>query len=152
MLTEAVKNPKINREKMSQIMFEYFNVPGLYLANSSVLSLYSAGKFTGITVESGEGVTKFVPIFDGYSLPFSILKMDLSGRGVTKYLIKILEEVGISLTTSIEKEIAKDIKEKTCYVALDFEQEKTNYQEMLFVNANTPVLELKSLVQLNAHA
>ena len=143
MITEALMNPKINRVKMSQIMFETFNVPGLYIANSSVLSLYSAGKFTGITVDSGEGVTQFVPIFDGCSLPFSILKMDLSGRSVTKYLIKILEEVGISLTTSFEKEIAKEIKEKTCYVALDFEQEKTNYQEMEYEMPDGTVIKVK---------
>ena len=142
MLTEAVMNPKINREKMSQIMFEYFNVPGLYIANSSVLSLYYVGKFTGVAVDSGEGVTQFVPIFDGCSLPFSILKMDLGGRSVTNYLIKILEKE-ISLTTDAEKEIAKYIKEKTCYVALDFEQEKTNYQEMKYEMPDETVIKVK---------
>jgi actin-related protein len=52
MLTEAPMNPKENREKMAQIMFETFNVPGLYIAIQAVLSLYSAGKFTGIVTDS----------------------------------------------------------------------------------------------------
>ena len=117
MLTEAPINPKHNREKMAQIMFETFNVQGLYIAIQAVLSLYSAGKFTGIVCDSGDGVTHMVPIYDGYSLPHCVLRMDLAGRDVTDFLIKILNEVNVSLTTSAEREIAKDIKEKTCYVA-----------------------------------
>ena len=143
MLTEAPMNPKVNREKMAQIMFETFNAPGLYIAIQAVLSLYSAGKFTGIVADSGDGVSHFVPIFDGYSLPHSVLRMDLAGRDVTDYLIKILNEVGVSLTTTAEREIAKDIKEKTCYVALDFEQEKNNYQEMSYEMPDGTVIKVK---------
>ena len=143
MLTEAPKNPKTNREKMAKIMFESFNVPGLYIAIQAVLSLYSAGKFTGIVCDSGDGVTNFVPIFDGYALPHSILRMDLAGRDITDYLIKLLNEVGVSLTTTAEREIAKDIKEKTCYVALDFEEEKKNYKEMSYEMPDGTVIKVK---------
>lgn len=123
MLTEAPLNPKINREKMTQIMFDTFNVPGLYIAIQAVLSLYSAGKFTGIVCDSGDGVTHLVPIFDGYALPHSIKRANLAGRDLTDYFVKILSERGLHLTTSAEREIIKDLKEKTCYVALDFEEE-----------------------------
>lgn len=123
MLTEAPLNPKINREKMTQIMFDTFNVPGLYIAIQAVLSLYSAGKFTGIVCDSGDGVTHLVPIFDGYALPHSIMRINLAGRDLTDYFVKILSERGLHLTTSAEREIIKDLKEKTCYVALDFDEE-----------------------------
>jgi len=123
MLTEAPQNPKLNREKMTQIMFDTFNVPGLYIAIQAVLSLYSAGKFTGIVCDSGDGVTHLVPIFDGYALTFSILRINLAGRDLTDHFVKILSERGLHLTTSAEREIVKDIKEKLCYVALDFDQE-----------------------------
>merc|ERR1719235_53399 len=122
-------NPKINRERMTQIMFEKFSCPAMYISIQAVLSLYASGQTTGCVVDSGDGVTHIVPIFEGFSLPHAVNRLDLAGRDMTEYLMKICSERGMSFTTSAEREVVRDIKEKVCYVALDYDEELKESQQ-----------------------
>jgi len=111
---------------MIQVMFETFHVPALYVALPSVLSLVASGRTTGIVLDMGERLCHAVPIYEGYSLSHSILSLDLAGRDLTNYLFKILTERGYSFSTVAEREIVRDIKEKLCYISLDYDNEVKN--------------------------
>lgn len=122
-LTEPPLNNKAARERTTQIMFEIFSVPGMYLSVQANLSLYSTGKTTGIIVDSGHGITHHVPIFEGYALPHAILKTPLGGKDLTDYLMKLLNEKGISMYSSTEKEIVRAMKERISYVSMDYDKD-----------------------------
>merc|ERR1712173_489225 len=107
-----------NWDDMEKIWHHTFYMPAMYVAIQAVLSLYASGRTTGIVMDSGDGVSHTVPIYEGYALPHAILRLDLAGRELTNYLMKILTERGYSFTTTAEREIVRDIKEKLCYVAL----------------------------------
>ena len=123
MITEANMKCKSNREQMCRIMFDDFNVPAMYIQTPAVLSIYAAGRTTGIVVESGDDVTHAVPIFEGHQIPDTINKIELAGRDLTSYLIKFLKDDNYNFETSEERESVRDMKEKLCYVADDYEAE-----------------------------
>ena len=123
LITEASLNPRENREKMTQLMFDKFNINAFYVGNQSVFSLYSIGKLSGIVLYSGDGVTHCDPIFEGYAIPHAIQRIDIAGRDVTNLLSKLLAEKGVILNNSAELQIVREIKEKMCFVSSDYNTE-----------------------------
>ena len=129
LLTEPSMNPKANRERMLQIMFETYNVPAMYVSIQAVLSLYATGRTTGMIIDSGDGVTHIVPVYDGFGIPHAVQRINLAGRDLTEHLSKLLTERGYTFTSSAEMEIVRDIKEQLCYVAFDFDEEMAKSKE-----------------------
>lgn len=129
LLTEAPMNPKENREKMIEFFFEDLKVPSFYVFTQAVLSLYGSGKTTGLVLDSGDGVSHIVVVYEAFCISHAVNRIDLAGRDLTQYLQKLLTECNIYLQNSSERETVRKIKENACYVAVDFEEESKKLKE-----------------------
>ncbi|PIK55465.1 putative alpha-centractin [Apostichopus japonicus] len=129
LLTEAPLNPRKNREKAAEVFFETFNVPALFISMQAILSLYATGRTTGVVLDSGDGVTHSVPIYEGFALPHSIMRVDLAGRDVTRYLQLLLRKEGFNFHTTAEREIVKTVKEKACFLSINPQKEESSQSE-----------------------
>ena len=95
----------------SEIFFETFEVPALYIAPEPLLSLFASGRGTGLVLDIGEGVTTYFPVYDGFAITPHIRRIDLGGHEVTKYLQLLLRKAGHIFTTTSELEVVRQIKE-----------------------------------------
>jgi actin-related protein 3 len=138
LLTEPPLNTPENREYTAEIMFETFNVPGLYIAVQAVLALCaslltktdSAGKnaaVTGTVIDSGDGVTHIIPVVEGYVIGSCIRHIPLAGRDVTNFVLQQLRDRGEALNPDDALVVAKKIKEMYCYICPDLVKEYQKY-------------------------
>jgi len=123
LLTEPPLNPTKNREQMIQRMFEKYQFQGLYIAIQAYLTLYAQGLLTGVVVDSGDGVTHIVPVYEGFSLPHHTARINIAGRDVTQHLINLLLLRGYAFNRTADFETVRQIKEKLCYVGYDLKLE-----------------------------
>ncbi|CAD8176785.1 unnamed protein product [Paramecium octaurelia] len=129
LLTEPMFFQESSREKATQVFFETFNVPKFQVHNEALLALYSFGRTTGFVVQSGESCTYTIPIIEGQVISYAALRICLAGNACTEYFVRILNELEISLESPTDMKIARDMKEKLCYVALNYEEEMKIYKE-----------------------
>jgi actin-related protein 2 len=124
LLTEPPMNPKRNRERMVETMLEGFGFQGVYVAVQAVLTLYAQGLTSGVVVDSGDGVTHIVPVYDGYSLPHLTRRLDIAGRDITKHLLKLLFARGYTFNAAADFDTVREVKERFCFVSCDLAQDR----------------------------
>mmetsp|Transcript_15820 Transcript_15820/g.25307 ORF Transcript_15820/g.25307 Transcript_15820/m.25307 type:complete len:401 (+) Transcript_15820:71-1273(+) len=124
LLTEAPMNPKQNRVKMLECMLEKYQFKGASVSMQAMLVLYAQGLLTGVVLDSGDGVSHCVPVWEGLLVPRWIKRLDVAGRNVTERLIKLLQARGHNFHRSADMDTVRQIKEKHCYVGYDLEIEK----------------------------
>lgn len=107
----------VQKNTACQYFFENYSAPALFFAVQGVLSLFASGKTTGVVLDSGDGVTHSVAIYDGYYIQHASQRVDLAGRDVTDNLLNLLRRSGYTFTTSAEFEIVKRMKEKRCLIS-----------------------------------
>ncbi|OHT05637.1 Actin-related protein 2-A [Tritrichomonas foetus] len=119
LITEAPLNPLENRKKIFEVFFETFNFPAIQMAPQALLVLYAQGLVTGVVVDSGDGVTHIMPIFENYLLSHLIGRMDIAGRDITEHMVKLLTLRGYTFHKSSDFDVVREIKEKMCFVSAD---------------------------------
>ncbi|KAF3933145.1 Actin-1 [Dactylella cylindrospora] len=138
LLTEPPLNPLSNREKMCEVMFENYGFGGVYVAIQAVLALYAQdgiyltngkGLSSGVVVDSGDGVTHIVPVYESVVLNHLTRRLDVAGRNVTRQLIKLLLRRGYALNRTADFETVRQIKEKLCYVSYDLQLDQKLAEE-----------------------
>lgn len=117
------------KEKIMQLMFETFSVPSFYSEVQAALGLFASGRTIGIGVDSGEGATHTVPVYEGYTCVHAINTLNFSGNELTSYLRDLLDSRGYSFTTPKEIDVVQTIKERLCYISEDFQAETAGQNE-----------------------
>lgn len=121
LLTEPPMNPIKNRETMCEVMFEKYKFGGVYVAIQAVLALYAQGLSSGVVVDSGDGVTHIVPVYELVVLNHLTRRLDVAGRDVTRHLINLLLRRGYAFNRTADFETVRQMKEKLCYVSYDLD-------------------------------
>lgn len=119
LLSEPPLNPLRNRELTTELMFDHFRVPALYLSVQATLALYASARIMGLVLDSGHGVTHCVPVYDGSCLSHGVSRLNIAGRDVGEYLTSLLLKNSHRLARRPKRATVKYIKETQCYVALD---------------------------------
>ena len=132
LLTDVIDNSKLSRKRMTEIMFEKFNVPAMGVEYQNVLALFASGNTSGFTIDSGAGGTRLVPIEEGYIINHAIKTMKIGGDDITNHMIRFMNNDGFSFKSKKDAEIVQNIKESFGYVATDFEEEcnTINFQKI----------------------
>lgn len=124
MLTVPPMNPKKNMEKMIEVMFEKYGFDSAYIAIQAILTLYAQGLLSGVVIDSGDGVTHICPVYAGYTLPHLTRRLDIAGKDITRYLIKLLLLRGYAFNHTADFETVRMLKENLCYIGYDIEMEQ----------------------------
>jgi len=129
LLTEAPMNPRENRRKMIETMFEKYGFHSLQVSIQAMLTLYAQGLLSGCVLDSGDGVTHIVAVYDGFELSNLTKRLDVAGRHITRYLIKLLLTRGYAFNRSADFQTVQELKERFAYVALDIAKERKLAEE-----------------------
>ena len=147
LITEAPLNPLENKKKMLEVYLEQFGFTGLQVAPQALLVLYAQGLMSGVVVDSGDGVTHIMPIYENYILDHLVRRMDISGRDITEQLVKLLTLAGYTFHKTSDFDVVREIKEKLCFVSANIDLDRriaseTTTYDVPYVLPDTRVVKI----------
>lgn len=136
LLSETSLNPKENREKIIETMFEKYEVGGFFMMTDAVMSLAATGKITGVVCEVGDQVTSCVPVYNYVPISGAITRSNIAGKELVRYMTRILSDRGYSITTPQERDAIRFFIENSCYVPEDYEKQVINFKNKTCMDIN----------------
>ncbi len=121
--------PYKDLEKIFELFLEKYMCMSFYPVLDSMLTLYSGGFQTGLIIEIGDSNTRIVPIYEGYKLGYAVRILDIGGRVLTHHMEQTLESIGWSVDSSIRRELVRVLKEKACFVSLDYNEDQKRSEQ-----------------------
>ncbi|KAM4037902.1 LOW QUALITY PROTEIN: actin-like protein 6B [Anomaloglossus baeobatrachus] len=97
LMSEAPWNARAKREKLTELMFEHYNIPAFFLCKTAVLTAFANGRSTGLVLDSGATHTTALPVHDGYVLQQGIVKSPLAGDFITMQCRELFQEMGVEI-------------------------------------------------------
>ena len=137
LMTEAPNNPDRNKEVMAEILFEKLDIGYFNIEPQAKMTLYAEGEETGVVLDSGDGVTHVIPIFQNYLITHQIKRLDIAGRHITNYLTRLLQMKGYAFNSTADFETVREIKEKYCFVSCDINSDRKLDLETSFYNSES---------------
>ena len=137
LMTEAPNNPDRNKEVMAEILFEKLGIGYFNIEPQAKMTLYAEGEETGVILDSGDGVTHVIPIFQNYLITHQIKRLDIAGRHITNYLTRLLQMKGYAFNSTADFETVREIKEKYCFVSCDINSDRKLDLETSFYNSES---------------
>lgn len=126
LLADSPATSDRDRERMAELLLEKFNVPAYFVASTSVLSVYSAGRVSAVVLETGFGVAHAMAVHEGFTFPHTVQRLDVGGADLTDSMATLLAERGLDVTSPLQRDLPRLIKEKCARVATDYAREATD--------------------------
>ena len=149
LLTEAPGNPDKNKMKMGEILFEKIGIGYFNIEPQAKMTLYCEGAETGVVLDSGDGVTHVIPVAHNYLLQHQIQRLDIAGRHITDYLIRLLQIKGYAFNSTADFETVRELKEKYCFVSCDIESDRKLDKETTYYNSFTKLPDGRTIRMSN---
>ena len=121
--------PKKDLKGIFELFLEHYQCMGFYPVLDSLCTLYSGGFQTGLIVEIGDSSTRIVPIYEGYKIDHAIKILEIGGKALSRYMENLLGSIGFAVDSSIRRELVRVLKEKACFVSLDYKEDLKRSEE-----------------------
>ena len=140
-----------NTKKIGEIIFEKFGLGFFNVEPQPRMVLFAYGRETGTVLDIGEESTNITPVCETYPIFSKTKRLDIGGRFITDYFIRLLQRKGYALSPLVDSDFVqcKALKEKYCFVSCDFESDVSLNFDTTYYNSNVKLPDGRKIIISN---